>query len=113
MIRLVLRRLLLVLVVVLLIEQLGLLAWAAGRFQIVQKDRAFQPTQVAIAAGDTLQFTNEDTFLHQIYVNSPKMNFESNEQTPGQTIELRFPTAGTFEVRCHIHPKMQLTVTVK
>jgi hypothetical protein len=112
-IRFVLRRLLFVLAFVLLIEQLGLLAWAAGSFRIVQQDRAFQPAQIAISAGDTLQFTNEDSFLHQIYVNSPKMTFESDEQPPGQTIELRFPAAGTFEVHCHIHPKMLLTVTVR
>jgi plastocyanin len=109
----VLRRLLYIFAILLLIEQLALVAWAAGTVRIVQKDRAFQPTQITIAAGDTLQFTNEDTFLHQIYVNSPKMTFESNEQPPGQTIELGFPTAGTFEVHCHIHPKMLLTVTVR
>lgn len=109
----VLRRLLLILAVLLLIEQLALVAWAAGTFRIVQKGRAFQPTQITIAAGDILQFSNDDSFLHQIYVNAPRMTFESDEQRPGQTIELRFPTAGTFEVHCHIHPKMLLTVTVK
>jgi plastocyanin len=109
----VVRRLIIVFGVLLLIEQLGLFAWAMGTHRIVQKDRAFEPTQIAIAAGDTLQFTNEDSFLHQIYVNAPKMTYESDEQPPGQSIELPFPTAGTFEVHCHIHPKMLLTVTVK
>jgi hypothetical protein len=79
-IRPVLRRLLFILAVLLLIEQLTLLAWAVGTYGIVQKDRSFHPEQIAIAAGDTLRFTNEDGFLHQIYVNSPKMTFESDEQ---------------------------------
>jgi len=111
--RSVVRRVIIVFAVLLLIEGLGLFAWAAASHRIAQKDRAFQPGRIAIAAGDTLQFTNEDGFLHQIYVNSPGMTFESDEQTPGQTIELRFPAAGTFAVHCHIHPKMLLTVTVK
>ena len=91
-------------------------AWVAGAaalHQIAQKDRAFQVAAVTIAAGDSLAFTNDDPFLHQIYIKSPALNFESTEQPPGSTVEVRFPTAGTFEVRCHIHPKMSLAVTVK
>ena len=41
------------------------------------------------------------------------MSFDSDEQPPGQTIEVRFPVRGTFPVRCHIHPKMLLTVHVQ
>ena len=90
-----------------------LVAWAALSHPIAQKDRAFQVNAITIGAGDTLLFTNEDPFLHQIYVKSPTMNFESSEQPPGKTVEVRFPDPGTFEVRCHIHPKMSLSVTVK
>jgi plastocyanin len=89
-----------------------LLAWAASH-AIVQKNRAFDAADVAIAAGDSLLFTNEDPFLHQIYVKSATTNFESSEQPPGQTVEVRFPTAGAFTVRCHIHPTMSLAVIVK
>jgi plastocyanin len=41
------------------------------------------------------------------------MNLDSDEKAPGETLEVRFPTAGTFDVRCHIHPKMHLVVHVK
>ncbi|HEX3954287.1 MAG TPA: hypothetical protein VHW90_11985 [Stellaceae bacterium] len=95
------------------IEQIAFVAWAAAAHRIVQHDRAFALKQIDIARGDSLLFTNEDPFLHQIYVNSPALTFESDEQPPGQTVEVRFPTAGLFEVRCHIHPKMLLTVNVK
>jgi plastocyanin len=107
-----LRRWLPALTVFALTGPVPLLAWAASH-QIVQKGRAFDAADITIAAGDTLRFTNEDPFLHQIYVKSSTMNFESNEQPPGQTIDVRFPAAGTFMVRCHIHPTMSLTVTVK
>ena len=89
------------------------LVWAAVSHSITQKDRQFAVSAITIAAGDSLLFTNEDPFLHQIYVNSPRLNFESDEQPPGKTIAVHFPDRGTFEVRCHIHPKMSLAVTVE
>ncbi|HTY67571.1 MAG TPA: plastocyanin/azurin family copper-binding protein [Alphaproteobacteria bacterium] len=95
------------------IAQSGAWAWAAQTIRISQRGRAFAVKRVEIARGDTLQFTNEDEFLHQIYVKSGTMNFDSNEQTPGETISVRFPDSGTFDVRCHIHPTMLLVVSVK
>ena len=89
------------------------LAGAAATHRIVQKGRAFGVGEITIARGDSLLFTNEDEFLHQIYVASGGMTFDSNEQPPGQTIDVNFPSAGTFAVRCHIHPKMLLTVRVQ
>lgn len=78
-----------------------------------QKGRNFALRDIVIARGDSIRFTNEDEFLHQIYVDSKDMNFDSAEQRPGQTIEANFPQAGTFAVRCHIHPKMLLSVQVE
>lgn len=80
---------------------------------IVQIGRAFQPGEVTIAAGDTLTFRNQDEFIHQIYVKSDAMNFDSDEQPPGRDVLLKFTASGTFRVRCHIHPKMLLIVHVK
>ena len=88
-------------------------AFAAASYKVAQRGRAFAISQIAIAQGDTLLFTNDDEFLHQIYVDSSLMNFDSDEQPPGQTISVRFPVRGTFPVRCHIHPKMLLTVQVQ
>jgi plastocyanin len=89
------------------------LAGAAATHRIVQKGRAFSVGEITINRGDTLLFTNEDEFLHQIYVASGGMTFDSNEQPPGQTIDVHFPSSGAFTVRCHIHPKMLLTVHVQ
>jgi len=89
------------------------LAGAAATHRIVQKGRAFGVGEITVSRGDILLFTNEDEFLHQIYVASGGMPFDSSEQPPGQTIEVNFPSSGTFTVRCHIHPKMLLTVHVQ
>lgn len=80
---------------------------------IVQNGRAFHPTEVAIVHGMTLNFSNQDEFIHQIYVDAPGFSYDSAEQNPGQVFRIAFPNAGTFAVRCHIHPKMLLTVHVK
>jgi plastocyanin len=87
-------------------------ALAAAIHKIVQKGRAFSVAEIEIARGDQVLFTNEDEFLHQIYVDSTDMDFDSPEQPPGRTIEITFSRSGTFRVRCHIHPKMQLIVRV-
>ena len=88
------------------------LAWAADIYEVVQKNRMFQMKDLEIARGEMVRFINQDEFLHQIYVKSPDFSFESDEQAPGRNIDIKFP-AGTFEVRCRIHPKMLLVVHAK
>ncbi len=80
---------------------------------VVQSGRAFRPGEIALRRGETLTFANRDAFIHQVYIASDAMTFDSDEQQPGQTVTVTFPAAGTFEVRCHIHPRMGLRVHVK
>jgi plastocyanin len=77
---------------------------------VVQKGRAFRPAEVTIARGDSVTFTNEDSFIHQIYVTGL---FDSEEKAPGENLNEIFPGPGTFQVRCHIHPTMRMTVRVR
>jgi plastocyanin len=77
---------------------------------VTQKGRAFRPLELTIARDETVTFTNEDSFIHQIYVDGL---FDSEEKSPGENLNETFPRAGTFRVRCHIHPTMRMTVTVK
>ena len=37
---------------------------------------------------------------------------DSGERAPGQILVDEFPDTGTFEARCHIHPKRKLVVHV-
>ena len=92
----------------------SLLAMAGPAFAddhvIAQSSRAFHPSEITINRGDSLTFTNQDDFIHQVYVSGL---FDTDEKAPGQKLTESFPQAGTFEVRCHIHPKMKLLVHVK
>lgn len=76
---------------------------------IIQKGRRFAPAEITIRHGESLTFTNEDEFIHQVYVEGL---FDSEEKAPGQNLVEGFANTGTFEVRCHIHPKMKLVVHV-
>ena len=80
---------------------------------IVQKGRAFHPGEVSINRGESLTFTNDDEFIHQIYSKSDSFNFDTDEKNPGENVTETFTASGTFEVHCHIHPKMKLVVHVK
>ena len=77
---------------------------------VAQKGRAFRPAEATINHGEALTFTNEDSFIHQIYVDGL---FDSEEKAPGENLTESFTQTGTFEVHCHIHPKMKLLVHVK
>ena len=92
----------------------GAAALAGNTHAISQKGRAFQPKEIAIARGDSLNIVNDDgELLHHAFLRSPDLSFDSGEQNPGQSITIAFAKAGAYEVLCGIHPKMRLTVTVK
>lgn len=91
-------------------------ALAVGVPQIVvsQKGREFNPGEVSISRGDTIQIVNDDgDLLHHAYIDSKKFSFDSGDQQPGSTTNIMFPQIGDYIVRCAIHPKMKLSVHVK
>jgi plastocyanin len=88
-------------------------AMGAAIAHVSQQNRAFSVATLQITRGETVRFTNDDEFTHQIYVESPAMTFESDEQNPGEVVDVPFTATGTFPVHCHIHPKMHLEVTVR
>lgn len=77
---------------------------------VVQKGRAFRPAEITINKGEAVTFTNADSYIHQVYVTGV---FDSEEKAPGENLNETFPASGTFQVRCHIHPTMKMTVKVR
>ena len=88
-------------------------AHGASVFQVSQSGRMFHPGALEIRTGDTVHIVNDDgELIHHAYVKSPSFNFDSGEEAPTSKLDIVFPVAGRFEVRCAIHPKMLLVVTV-
>ena len=88
------------------------LARAGNTVVVTQEHRRFSLDTLTISRGDVVRFLNADEFLHQIYIKALGFTTSGGEE-PGQHADVAFPTAGTFEVRCEIHPKMLMTVTVQ
>jgi len=81
---------------------------------VSQKKRAFEPREVELALGESVVFVNDDgELLHHVYSKDPRFSFDIGEQAAGTRVPVRFTARGTFEVRCDIHPRMLLRVTVK
>ena len=88
------------------------LAWAGQMVVVAQDHRRFAVETLSIARGDVVRFFNADEFLHQITVRALGFSTPDGEE-PGEHVDVAFPASGTFEVRCEIHPKMLMTVTVR
>lgn len=88
-----------------------LLALADG--VVRQAATSFMPRQIELKQGATLRITNDDPFVHHVYIDSPQLNFDSGEQRPGQSATIRFNAAGAYVVQCAIHLKMRLSVSVR
>ena len=78
-----------------------------------QKDRKFSKTEVTVKPGDTLTFQNSDDVAHNVFSATPGLEFEIHRQAPGEKSTITFQKEGAVEVRCSIHPRMKMTVTVK
>jgi cytochrome c peroxidase len=79
---------------------------------VSQDDKAFHPTHIALPRGGRLWIVNNDTRTHNVRIFDPALDFDSGAQEPGETVEIDFPTTGSFLVFCGIHPKMELYVDV-
>ncbi len=88
-------------------------AFAAKEVVVQQKDLGFRPEKVELATGDTIVFTNEDNYGHNMHSISAGAEFDLGRQAPGTRVPYVFRRAGSFEVFCRIHPKMRLEVVVK
>jgi plastocyanin len=97
-------------------------AVASGTFAFVanvtnhlvdQKDKAFSQDKIKVRLGDTIEFKNSDTVVHNVFSNTAGLEFDLRTQQPGKSSTVTFDKPGTCEVRCAIHPKMKLTVEVE
>jgi len=91
-----------------------LVGLALPQYTVSQKGREFNPHQITIKRGETIEIVNDDgDLLHHAYIDSKEFSFDSGDQQPGSRTGITFPVAGKFDVLCAIHPKMKLEVHVQ
>ncbi len=66
-------------------------------------------SELKIKAGDTVQFVNSDSVKHNVFLEDT-FNFV---QPPGAKDKQQFKKAGSYNVRCAIHPKMKIKINVE
>jgi plastocyanin len=80
--------------------------------QVAQKDRKFVPELVAVTAGESVSFPNGDSFLHNVFSQSPARKFDLGSFKKGESKDKAFPELGVVDVYCNIHPEMAATILV-
>lgn len=73
-------------------------------------DVAFLPADIAVPAGTTVQWINDDPFAHT--VTAANRGFDSGTMPSAAVFSHTFDEEGRFEYFCAIHPSMTATVTV-
>jgi plastocyanin len=73
------------------------------------RDMAFQPPPAELKAGDTLVFSNADSFRHTA---TAKGEFDLDLR-PGESRSVVLKHDGTYEVTCRYHPTMTIRLPVK
>ena len=80
---------------------------------VTVKDFAFGPKQIRVQVGQTVTWTNKDSFDHSVQIDSlnvagPKFG----PQTAPATFAHRFDKSGTYSYVCGVHNSMTGTVIV-
>lgn len=85
----------------------------AAEFEVGQKDKQFTKKSLNIKAGDTVKFTNQDPFFHNVFSLSELKTFDLGSYPQGESKTVTFDKAGMVDIECAIHPNMQLKIKVE
>lgn len=80
----------------------------AGGTTVVEKDFQFSPSSLTVKVGDKVTFDNQDSAPHHVVVGTTDLG----DQQPGQSVTWTADKAGTFPVKCTIHPSMTGQINV-
>jgi plastocyanin len=83
-----------------------------GTFKLTQKGKAFVPRVLAVPAGSTISFPNEDSIFHNVFSLSPPSPFDLGLYRAGAAKTQTFSSPATYRVFCNIHPQMTALIVV-
>lgn len=85
---------------------------APGRHTLAQRDQAFVPRVLPVAAGSTVDFPNFDPIFHNVFSVSPARRFDLGKYAQGKSRQVRFDREGVVNVFCDIHSSMAAWIVV-
>jgi plastocyanin len=78
------------------------------------KNMMFTPSQITVAKGGTVTWTNNDSIAHTVVDDLSNVGGPaSGDIQPGSTYSFTFNKTGSFQYHCSIHPSMRGTIVVK
>lgn len=85
---------------------------ASGHSSILQKNKMFTPHVLAIAAGTSVDFPNEDPIFHNAFSSYSGQIFDVGLYPPGTSRSVLFTRPGIVRVFCNIHSSMSAMIVV-
>lgn len=92
------------------VTETALVEQAHKKFQVVQKDKNFQPHLLVVPVGSTVDFPNRDPFFHNVFSLFDGKRFDLGLYEAGATNSVRFDRLGISFLFCNIHPEMSAVV---
>ena len=85
---------------------------SSGPQAVAIVDFEYDPDPVEVAVGDTITWTNEDSFAHTVTSDDDNSDFDSGNMAEGETFEMSFDEPGEYAYICTIHTQMKATIVV-
>ena len=82
------------------------------RARMNQRDETFIPHVLAIVAGTTVDFPNNDSTYHNVFSLSKSRSFDLGRYAAGRSKSVRFDRPGIVRVFCEIHSHMSAYILV-
>ncbi len=83
----------------------------AGEFTIDIRDFAFEPSNVSVASGAVVTWTNHDSAPHN--ARDRDGSWGTDNLGKNESGAVTFDAPGTWDYHCTIHPYMKATITVR
>jgi len=93
------------------VTQLAAGGASGGSGAVTARDGAFDPAELTVKVGDTVGFTNADSFAHTFTADNGE--FDSGRVDGGGSFEYTADAAGAIAFHCNIHTNMTGTITVE
>ena len=84
----------------------------ASAFTMTTRGKTFLPHVMAVPAGSTIVFPNEDPIAHNLFSLTPGNTFDLGLYRRGAGKTQKFDTPGVVNVYCNVHPNMSAVIHV-
>ena len=82
----------------------------AGKYQMVQREKRFEPDMLVVPVGSSVTFPNRDPWFHNVFSLYRGKRFDLGLYQAGDSKVVRFDRVGPSYIFCNIHPQMAAVI---